>query len=384
MSRESKRALSRRTTPVAQRASRALLAAAVVALALGAACTGSTPPEDDAGPEDRFAGYGEPITADARRWTWVPFEDARCGNGASAGIGINPSSDSARVLVYLEGGGLCWDDFTCNQQQTALFVTSGFNAADFLTFDEELGSRGLFDRADPNNPFRDDSFVYVPYCTGDLHAGSRASTDYGVAHVGYENVGAYLHRVVPSFPDADEVVLAGASAGGFGAMLNFDRVQRAFRDVPVTLLLDSSPPFPVTLLPAEMQAVQREAWDLAPAIPAGCDDCDDLHGAFRYLLAAHPTMRVGLISSLEDRTLRNLVGLGAGQVIGAQRYQDAVLELVTTTFAGDERARVYLVPGGDHVFLYSPLGNVVVDGVSLASWIGGLVDGDEGWRNVVP
>lgn len=355
----------------------------VVALAFGA-CTGSTPMED-AGVEDPFAAYGEPITADPLEWSWVPFEDALCGNGASAGIGINPSPDSTRVLLYLEGGGLCWDDFTCNQQETALFVKRGFNSADMDTFAAELGDAGLFNRDDEQNPFRDFSFVYVPYCTGDLHAGSRAETDYGVMHVGYENVGAYLHRVVPSFKDATEVVLAGTSAGGFGAMLNYDRVQRAFMDVPVQLLIDSAPPFPETLLPAEMQAVQREAWDLEPAIPEDCGEaCGDLNGAFRFLLETHPTTRVGLISSQQDQTLRTLIGLGAGQTVTGAQYQTALSELVSTTFTGDERARVYLVPGSGHVFLYAPLGNVVVSGVSLASWIGGLVEGDDGWQNVIP
>lgn len=380
MSRPTTRTATQRVAPFV----RALLIT-VVALPLHGACTGGTGSEDAGVEEDPFASYGEPITADAHEWSWVPFDDAHCGNGATAGIGINPSSDSTRVLLYLEGGGLCWDDFTCNQQETALFVKRGFNSADMDTFVSELGGSGLFDRDDPSNPFRDFSFVYVPYCTGDLHAGSRAETEYGVMHVGYENVGAYLHRVVPSFKDATDVVLAGTSAGGFGAMLNYDRVQRAFMDVPVSLLIDSAPPFPESLIPPEMQAVQREAWNLEPAIPEGCGDgCGDLHGAFRYLLEAYPTTRVGLISSLQDQTLRYLVGLGSGQSVSAQHYQAAVSELVSTTFLDDERARVYLVPGGGHVFLYSPLGGIVVDGVSLASWIGGLVDGEAGWRNVIP
>ncbi len=33
----------------------------------------------------------------------------------------------------------------------------------------------LFDRGDGDNPFADASYVFVPYCTGDLHAGSRVA-----------------------------------------------------------------------------------------------------------------------------------------------------------------------------------------------------------------
>ena len=56
------------------------------------------------------------------------------------------------------------------------------------------------DRARATNPFRDASYVFVPYCTGDLHAGSNVAT-YDVlgprtfAHVGRRNVEALLPRL---------------------------------------------------------------------------------------------------------------------------------------------------------------------------------------------
>lgn len=352
-------------------------------LLVGCSTPGDGGPQTDAGP-DRFADYGEPIAADEDEWTWVPFEDSACGNGASVGIGISPSADSSRVLLYLEGGGLCWDDASCNQQQTAYFVGRGYNAADFAAFVDQLGDRGVFNRADPNNPFRDFSFVYVPYCTGDLHGGSRAETDYGVSHVGYQNVGAYLHRVVPTFKDATEVVLTGTSAGGYGALLNYDRVQRAFLDVPVHLLIDSAPPFSEALLPAEMQATQRAAWDTDAAIPEGCESCDDLYATFQYLLQAHPSLRVGLISSLQDQTLRYLIGYGAGTSITGSQYQAALVELLNEAFDEPTRTRVYFIPGGEHVFLYSALGSVVVNGQSLGDWTAGFLGDHDGWNHVLP
>ncbi|WP_437852784.1 hypothetical protein [Sorangium sp. So ce363] len=49
----------------------------------------------------------------AENWTWVPFSNAFCANGDAAGIGVNLTGKSKRVVVYLEGGGACWDEDTC-------------------------------------------------------------------------------------------------------------------------------------------------------------------------------------------------------------------------------------------------------------------------------
>jgi hypothetical protein len=335
---------------------------------------------------DRFAGYGEPLEAPARQWTWVPFEGSACGNGEPVGLSINLSPGASEVLLYLEGGGLCWDEYTCNQQQTATFVKSGYNRVDAEDFASQLGSRGIFDRDAASNPFAGHHFLYVPYCTGDLHAGTREEeSPYGVTHTGYQNIGAFLHRVVPTFPDVDQVVLAGTSAGGFGALFNYDRVRRAF-DVPVHLLLDSSPPFGTDLIPLEFQNVQRAAWELDPALPEGCHGCEDLFGTFSFLLERWPDMRVGLISSLQDSTLRFLIGLGLGNpnAISGSEYRAALVTLLDEGFAGRPGAEMLLIPGSGHVFVYmSSLTSVVVDGVSLSAFMGGVVDGND-FRTAVP
>src|ERR1700683_4943900 len=86
---------------------------------------------------------------------------------------------------------------------------------------------GFFDRTAAANPFKDYSYVYVPYCTGDNFAGANV-VQYGgmtAMHVGFRNVSAFLSRIVPTFPAATHVVLAGSSAGGFGAIFNWGQTQ---------------------------------------------------------------------------------------------------------------------------------------------------------------
>ncbi|HEY3853707.1 MAG TPA: hypothetical protein VGO67_04860 [Verrucomicrobiae bacterium] len=79
------------------------------------------------------SSLGQTITGlTTNGWTWVPFTNAFCLDGSTTGIGINPSTASSKVLIFLDGGGACWDQLTCYTLQSA--VTS-YNQSEF---DEEF------------------------------------------------------------------------------------------------------------------------------------------------------------------------------------------------------------------------------------------------------
>src|SRR5262249_42792206 len=109
---------------------------------------------------------------------------------------------------------------------------------------------GIFDTTHNDNPFLNWNQVYVPYCTGDVHFGTKTNVVVDATNmptpqqfVGHLNMQKFVARLVPTFPTAERVVLTGASAGGFGAGLNFGMVQDSFGSIPVTVLDDSGPPF---------------------------------------------------------------------------------------------------------------------------------------------
>src|SRR5580692_11460909 len=172
--------------------------------------------------EDSSIPKGPPITATANTWTWVPFPDSACANGTATGIGVNlTGTPSSRVLIYLEGGGACWDDLTCYTLMTATNFTTGYGETNFTadSLSELAVPGGFFDRTASANPFQDYSYVYVPYCTGDQHMGDAPAVAYGsntAKQVGFANMTAFLNRIVPTFPHATEVVISGSSEGGFG------------------------------------------------------------------------------------------------------------------------------------------------------------------------
>lgn len=346
-------------------------------------CTSSEPP----------IPLGEPITAPDRTWTWVPFDDAFCMDGSSTGIGVSLNPDSDRVVIFLEGGGACFDTFSCG----TVANPNGFDERDFAAIAGPLG-RGLFARDDDDNPLRDASFVYVPYCSGDVHGGSNPEGPGGRMHVGYQNVTAYLERLIPTFTDdagmnAAQVLLMGRSAGGLGALVNFDQVQRAFGCTPVHMLDDAGAVLSDEYLRPCLQARVRERWNLDAAIPSDCVECScpgggGLWNVYPYLARRHPERRFGLISAMEDATFRQFYGYGYSprcdfptNMPGAD-YAAGLTE-VREAMASDANFHTFYVPGDQHTFTYGGLATTI-GGTSLLTWIEQLVSGDTAWTDVGP
>src|SRR5262249_45087787 len=189
----------------------------LVAAASGA-CSGSS----SGGPPD----VGTP----PKTWTWVPVPGTQCMNGSATGIGVNLGT-SGDLVLYLEGGGACFNTSTC----ATVAHQNGFGATEFATAAGDY-TTGLFDRSDAKNPLKDATFVFVPYCTGDIHAGSNPTGFNSLKQVGYLNMGKDLEYLLPKSTNVTRVILSGSSAGGFGAPLNFHRTQPPFGAVPRTLI----------------------------------------------------------------------------------------------------------------------------------------------------
>nr|WP_276604062.1 pectin acetylesterase-family hydrolase [Nannocystis pusilla] len=194
-----------------------------------------------------------------------------CRDGSTTGIGVRYGAGDD-LVIYFEGGGACFNSDTCALNE----LWKNFGEFKFDAWALGIGQGGIFDD-DPQNPVRDWSFIYVPYCTGDVHAGDRENVGIdGVLgaqqFVGYRNVAAYLERLVPTFQDAGHVLVTGSSAGGFGAALNYDRIAEAFPGSAVTLLDDSGPPMSDQYMPVCMQ-LWRDLFNFDATLPADCADC---------------------------------------------------------------------------------------------------------------
>jgi len=324
---------------------------------------------------------GEALTvANKETWTWVDFPESKCANGQPTGIGVNLSDKSKRALVFLEGGGACWEETTCFVLKTASYVSTGYNTTQFDQESSTILKTGLFDRTDTTNPYRDYNFIYIPYCTGDVHSGDSSGV-YGsnptVEHHGLKNVQAYLKRIVPTFPDADRIVLAGQSAGGFGAMFHWWRVQSAFGSIRVDLVDDSGTMLTDPYLPAAREASWRKAWNLDAGLPSDCTTCGALSGMFDYYATKFPDHKMALLSYQRDTTLSQFFG-----PISLDKFQEGLVSLIATKLQ-HPNMRYYVAAGDGHVL--TGTNAISTKGVPLYSWLNKMAtDDNAGWVNLSP
>lgn len=316
-------------------------------------------------------------------WTYYEVPGTQCIDGSPAGIGVSLVAGSPDLMIYLEGGGGCFND-ACDL--TALSIP-------FVPPPD-----GIFNRSMTANPVRDFSMVYVPYCTGDIHAGDRDTMLAGaVRHFrGYSNFTRFLEAIVPAFPDVTRVLVTGISAGGFGAGLNAEQAALAFPpSTQIVLVDDSGPPFGNEVIPPCLQRIFREVWGLDDTVlracGADCPDPDDFASGFiRHLDRRYPGMRVGLFSNVADAVIREFMGFGwcggvhddcdgVPFIVPASVYEDGLLSLRTEL--GD-RASFFFVGrlsvglGLGHTTLRSPSFYVTsVGGVSVPEWLGDVLDG---------
>ncbi|KAL4169774.1 hypothetical protein KRP22_010687 [Phytophthora ramorum] len=142
----------------------------------------------------------------------------------------NTNLDKSKLLIFFQGGGGCTDDNTCafglecSLAENALFTTVA-----------TVRGAGVIDRFMMDNMFKDWNVVFVPYCTGDVHVGNKVLPPFESGfeqqlgnpqclgknlpmHMnGYNNSKAALGWALQNFPDVENLVVGGASAGSLGA-----------------------------------------------------------------------------------------------------------------------------------------------------------------------
>jgi hypothetical protein len=280
--------------------------------------------------------------------------------------------------VFLQGGGACWDLATCLYLETAAHLTDTLDEATVLGEAEGAGGF-ILDRDDMANPYRDQSFVYVPYCTGDVHVGdhetvySSPRSSRTVQHRGARNTEILLARLATTFPALDRLTMAGESAGGYGVAINAFRGRLAFPDARVDVLDDSG-----ILVDAmeDQWATMLESWQ--PPLPADCPEC--LVRLSNVLPYYARTMREGerfaIFASREDETIRTYFSYSPELM--AMR-----VDAMVASIAAYDNEAVFVNDGAQHVLLGRPTLETS-DGTSVREWVTAFATDDPAWGTVGP
>ncbi len=308
------------------------------------------------------------ITAPDDTWTWFDIPGARCGDGSATGIGVNPHAGATHLLIYLQGGGACFDATTCWGASPTASNMTGYGASDFAT--DLTKGLALFQRGNTGNPWNDADLVFVPYCTGDIHAGATVAS-FTVNNApkptyfyGGHNVDADLASLALSFKSLTHIWLSGVSAGGFGSFLNQDFVVRAFSGLPVDVIDDSGPavsfPVPVTAIP----------WGIR--LPPACATCMNLPDVFAFDRTTYPTSKYGLLTYQTDSTLPAFFGVT--EAMFATQIQTFV-----TSLASDPNAKAFVALSTGHVVLEE---TDTTAAPFILPWLTQMATDDPAWATV--
>lgn len=377
------------------------------------------------------APFAEPDTATPAPpsgWDYYDIDGAECRDGSQMGVYLRDTG-SDKLVIFFEGGGACATPGFCNfNPKNMNQVLSGTGEDVLMTAFGAVAGRqqpgaytggagqGIFDESNSANPFRGWNMLYIPYCTGDVHFGSRPNaTLQGSTEthqfVGYNNTRLIISRLRATYESSvNELLVTGSSAGSFGAALNVSMIADSFRGKRINALLDSGIPFNDAQMPVCLQNRWREIWNLNDSLPPDCTECrkaggGDLLGLADFLIRKHPGTNIGFMSSDRDQVMRlffspgegncaqildaDPVALTIGGIFGAgfypaQKYTDGLLAL-RTRFQSTGRMASYLFadpnPGGaegrhQHVFRARFYQDPADAGVTIAAWTQAFLNGN--------
>ena len=319
-------------------------------------------------------------------WYWVDVDGMVCRDGSATGIGVRMQRSSRDLIIFLQGGGACWDAVTCEGNPAS------FSQGDFADWAGGSGYSGFFNSQSSDNPFDNWNVVYIPYCTGDVHAGQQPNGNVpggpqNQQFVGHTNMTLALDKIQPEFSDANRVLLIGASAGGYGTVFNYTQVAASFPDATVSLINDSGPLFEDdSTLTDCLQQKWRDLWLMNNSLPAGCTACfgadgDGIVNLYDFLATTYSDGNFGMIASKEDEVIRSFFGLGrmncgASDPLSAGEYAAGITDLHDNVLIPTGRWSTFIPLGDGHVYSTSNSYNTQrIDGNRLREWCEGVVNG---------
>ena len=289
--------------------------------------------------------------SDVGPWQWEEVEGAICANGSPTGFAIQEAVASRQLVIFLQGGGACWDAQTCYTKPIAIQIESGVDGTQ-LTKRLRRQSPPFFDRQYAHNPFRHATQVFIPYCTGDAYQGNAVQVYQGrvTHHVGFKNMSLILRELKSRFSDVDNVVMMGSSAGGYGAVYNWGQAQDAFSPILVNIINDSGSHFPNPWLEERREQKWRKAWGLSETLPEDCLDCrDNFDAIVTHQAQRYPQSRGMILTYQTDFVLADYYHIPYGDV------GDALKDLLRQRWDAEPNLRTLVIEGEGHILLSRPL-----------------------------
>lgn len=345
----------------------------------------------------RYVGAIEPIEESRDgaviTYTFDPAQGPVCMRGAPYRASVRDAG-SDDLVIFLQGGGACWSGFCL----AVVGAPSGVPGVDILNPDLEA------------NPVRAWNQVYLPYCDGSFFAGDAAHDDNindkgRREHRGLANLTGALEVARAHFPAPKRVLLAGSSGGAYGLLLAGPLVRHYYPDAELIMMADSGIGLARDGEADYIETILAE-FAVGEFIPSDCDGCTangHITQLIGWYLARDPNVRIGMYSAWYDAVLANTF-----LQIEPSRFADALArESRALAAAWPDRFRRFISADTQHTSLLGNPSGVIgsdfsavelpegalqrlvggdlvirgmsetqIDGLSMATWLAGLIDGD--------
>lgn len=292
------------------------------------------------------------------------------------------------LVIFFDGGGACWDDVTCSipRLRGAARDDDGFYKAELIDTDDPNRFSGVFDLNNVRNPVRDWTIVYVPYCTGDVHSGSNTAhyTDpdtgepFAIEHRGADNFRVVLQWVERNVTLPGRVLVAGSSAGAYGAATHYTRIRDAFPRAQMMMIGDAGQ----GVMTQAFLDQRDRSWRFA--LPRGLFPRSDAitpeSDIVARLAERYPRDRFAQYTTARDVTQTSFYAL-----MGAENACNAWSAAMSRALVRRQSApnfRSYLAAGETHAILRTPrFFSEASGGAPLAEWLSAMINGGGEWRN---
>lgn len=322
-----------------------------------------------------------------------------------------------KLLVAFDGGGACWDETTCIGS-----VLAGSPTYAPIVDETPQGlaqGRGLIDTANPDNPYKEYTKVFVPYCTADVHWGSRDTTyvlptplgsvPWTIRHRGSQNMIAvvdWLQRHGRSknidLGRVRDLTVTGLSAGAYGTLNGFAFLAEATPRSRHNLVADAG----IGVLTEQFferamyDGSGTESWGVEVNLPtwvpgfstmlptASANPMILMPLAFQSVAMWKPQDRFASITAELDATQIFFYSVMKGNF--SPGLTEAVewyygMKAITAATASLPNYRYFIEEGGFHTFLGSDehTYGVGANGISVAEWMRNMIKpGNRYWENL--
>ena len=295
---------------------------------------------------------------------------------------------SDELVIFLQGGGGCWEDFCA-----AFEVTNSLPAAGILNPDLA------------GNPVADWDVLYLPYCDGSLFAGDvdrvlptselvEGGPEESMGYQrGLQNLTAALDIGLAEFPNPSRILLTGVSGGAFGTIAALPLVRYYYPETEILVFNDSGVGVAKDGKPEFINETLLAGWNASSLVPESCPDCTSNGHATRLIewqLAADDNFSMSALSFSAD----SVISFTFLMVNPANFTTWLLAETERTTNLFEDRYKRFIPEGGAHTTLLRELSesgegfeigalDTEIDGVTVLDWFTAMIDGTEAWDDMV-